>query len=759
MTALPEDDFLLLHGADPTERIVALEVAGKEALLFIRTPEDRIIVRREPFVPWFLISDPNLLPEAAPGAYRIQKLTGSGLLKYLIEVDDWSRLWGLIGAAVAAYNEKHGCHCSSWRDICWLHVVTRPESQHLIRTGKSLFKGMQFEELHRFQIDLETVCRPGQNFPDASHPESAIVIAAMSDNRGWSHVIDLREITEPELLRQVIETIRRLNPDVIEGHNILGFDLPYLAQRCARYGIKLALGRDGSAPQVEERAGRPVPRAFSADTFHIYGRHIVDTLPLVQRYDTGNEMESHSLKAAAIYFGMASKDRVYVDGAKIGDTWRSDPETLLAYALDDVHETEGLGRLLTRPYFYQTQMVPLSYQRLVASGVTARVESLFLREHLRLRVSVPTPEPPREYEGAFTHTYMRGVVRNVLYVDVHSLYPSIIAAYDICPAKDDLHLIPRTVRLLLRQRLAAKHAAAQASDPDEKRRHAAISDAFKVLVNAIYGYLGFGPGLWNDPDQADRITSIGRQIINQIINFVRDSGGQPIEADTDGLYFVPPPQVVTSEQQEQYVKQLSAQLPPGIEAGLQGRYEAMLSHADKNYALLHTDGKVTIRGSALRSQGLEPYLRRFLREAISHMLHGEFSRVADLYASMKKQIEHRTAPLDWFVRSDRLRSSLEEYRLKVEGGIRARSAAYELARQCEGRYGRGDRIRYYFTGRSGRGGNFERPRLAEEYDPAKPDYSVTHYVRRLDEIQAMLAPLFPADQQGLAMGDGQLSLF
>jgi len=203
------------------------------------------------------------------------------------------------------------------------------------------------------------------------------------------------------------------------------------------------------------------------------------------------------------------------------------------------------------------------------------------------------------------------------------------------------------------------------------------------------------------------------------------------------------------------VGELSAALPAGISAGLQGRYEAMLSHADKNYALLDLSGKVIIHGSALRSQGLEPYLRDFLREAITHMLHGRFETVLELHRDMRKRICEKTAPLEWFARSDRLRDSLAEYQRKIEQGQRGRNAAYELAARCGNRFTRGDRIRYYFTGRYGR---LEFPKLAEEFDADKPDYSVSRYSRRLDEVMEMLKSMFPEEKR-LLMLEGQLDLF
>ncbi|OPZ16426.1 MAG: DNA polymerase II [candidate division BRC1 bacterium ADurb.BinA364] len=756
MSETPPSDYELLYGADPTPGIVAIEMQGAEAWLYRRAQNREILRLREPFQPFFLLADPALLPKSAGQACAMRKLEGIGHLKWLVEPDSWDRLWGLIGAATYAYNRRHGTTHASWRDIPDVHVVPTPEAQHLIRTGKTLFKGMEFDDLVRFQIDLETATAPGKSFPHPDDPEAAILIAALADNRGWAETIDLRERSEAELLREVVEAIRRRDPDAIEGHNILGFDLPYLMARCERHGIPFGIGRDASPPEAAPARGRLGARPIAFKDVRIHGRHVIDTLPLAQNCDPTGEIDSYSLKSLARRFGLAKRDRTYVDGAGIGEVWKRDPEKLLSYARDDAEEAAALARLLAPPVFFQAQMAPYPYQRLASLGVTARLEGIFLREHLRVGRAVPAPQPPRPGGGGYTNTFVRGLRRNVLYADVHSLYPSIILSFGIQPKSDELRVVPRTLGAILSRRLEAKRLARTAADPAERARQQAISDSFKILINSIYGYLGFGPGLWNDPAQADRVASIGRDIMRRMIQFIQESGGEPIEADTDGIYFVPPPTVETDAQCEEFVRRMSAVLPKGVEAGCEGRYKAMLSYADKNYALLTEDGETIVRGSAFRSRGLEPFLRRFLREAMGAMLRGRFEDVAQRHREMSRAILRREAPLEWFERLDRLREPLEEYQRKVAEARRGRSAAYELALRHPGRFAQGDRIAYYFAGRNVKGAE-PSPKLAEEFDPQSPDYHIGHYTRRLDETLALLKPLFPENQRDLASGDAQMS--
>src|SRR5204862_202050 len=86
-----------------------------------------------------------------------------------------------------------------------------------------------------------------------------------------------------------------------------------------------------------------------------------------------------------------------------------------------------------------------------------------------------------------------------------------------------------------------------------------------------------------------------------------------IEADTDGVYFMPPPGHTVADEARLLDAGADAP-PPGITLELDGRYPAMVSYKMKTYALLDERGRVTLQGSAFRSRGLEPFHRRFAEQ-------------------------------------------------------------------------------------------------------------------------------------------------
>jgi hypothetical protein len=102
--------------------------------------------------------------------------------------------------------------------------------QYLLRSGRTLFKGMAFEDLRRMQVDIETFTGTDGAMSDASRdPLLAIVL---SDSTGWEEILVVDdpndEAQERAVLEKFVALVRERDPDVIEGHNIFRFDLPYL---------------------------------------------------------------------------------------------------------------------------------------------------------------------------------------------------------------------------------------------------------------------------------------------------------------------------------------------------------------------------------------------------------------------------------------------------------------------------------------------------------------------------------------------------
>ncbi|KAF0215352.1 MAG: DNA polymerase B [Geobacteraceae bacterium] len=739
MNELRFEENQLLFGYDGTEGIVAAELAGRFIRLFIRNREG-VRFKDDPFHPFILLEEKELLAGFA-GDFSISPLAGQGGYRFMAVFKEWRDC-----LAARDFLSKKSGKTPSAPDAPYLYI-SDPVHQHLLSTGKTLFKGLDFTDLKRLAIDIETYCAEGFEFSNPERGEDRIISIALMDERGYSEVLFGREMSEADMLIRLSEAIREQDPDVIEGHNVFRFDLEYIRVRAARYGIKLGFGRDGSEPRVHPSRFTIAERIIDYPRWDIFGRHVLDTYFLLQIYDvSARELENYGLKGAALHFGLAAPDRVYLDGGRIGKIYEEDPALLKRYNLDDVRETLALSRLLSYPYFLQTRMFPYSYQNCVIRGNATKINALFLREYLRRRAAIPKAGGGGSFEGGYNDIFEYGVVGSVVHCDVASLYPSLLLTYNMQSARDTLGLFLPLLKELRDFRLQAKKRAREESDPHRRDYYQALQQAFKVLINSFYGYLGTTIHNFSDPLLAAQVTSRGRETIKAMLAWLQERQAKPVEIDTDGIYFIPPPHVATPDQEEELVKELSMSRPAGIEVELDGRYRAMFSYKMKNYALLGYDGRVTIKGSGLKSRGIEKYLREFMGEMIRFLLLGEGDKIEAMYCLYLQKLRTHEFDITWLAKTETLRESPAGYRQKLKGGKRNPSAAFEIALASPREFRAGDQISYYITGRGKGVTAYENCRPVSLYDPAHPDENVEYYMDKLRQLMNKFVRFLPGEK-------------
>jgi DNA polymerase elongation subunit (family B) len=743
----------MLFGWDETPGIVAVEPEGDRQMRVYRRTAGRLVTESQPFHPVIWLAREDLLANFK-GKVEIQKLAGELFFRHLALFDSWQT----ANEARKLLLKTTGKNPSDKEaPYYW---ISDPVYLHLLLTGQTFFKRMNFSDLHRMQLDIETYCADGFEFPVAQRDEDRIIAIALSDTTGWETVLWGKDLSEPQMLEKLGELIRERDPDVIEGHNIFKFDLNYIAERARRHGIPLHGGRDGRAASAAESRMFIAERTIDYTKWEVAGRHIVDTWILSQFYDvTTRELESLTLKEMARHFDLAEEDRTYIEGSQISRVFDTDPDRLYRYALDDVRETRGVSEILSQSYFIQAQIFPYSYQNTIVRGNATRINSLFIREYLRRRHSLPAPpQEGREYAGGYTGIFQEGVLERVLHCDVTSLYPSVMLSSRVAPRQDTLEVFLPLLADLRRFRIEAKQIAQRSGDPTEKAHYQALQGTFKILINSFYGYLGTAIGNFADFDAAARVTEIGRNILTQMIDWLKAQECRVIEIDTDGIYFVPPQAVSRPEQEDELIRNLGDSLPEGIEVELDGRYRSMFSYKMKNYALLTHSGKLVIKGSGLRSRGLERFQRDFLREFIMRLLGGRSHEIRPLYADLLRKMERHEWEVDDFAKTEALSESLGTYQFKIREKKRNPSALYELALKSGREYQPGDQLSYYVTGTRKNVKVYESCKLASQWDSRQPDENVPYYQAKLTELfekfEGYLPPVHPAQGNlGLSFGE------
>ena len=241
------------------------------------------------------------------------------------------------------------------------------------------------------------------------------------------------------------------------------------------------------------------------------------------------------------------------------------------------------------------------------------------------------------------------------------------------------------------------------------------------------------------------MTAEGRVVVTTIVDRLQALGATVVEIDTDGVYFVPPADARDPAGEARLLASLAAALPPGIQVELDGRYRAMLSYKMKNYVLLDDKGVLTIRGSGLRSRGLELFQRRIMEELFALLLSGRREEIAALVARWKADFAAHRVPARLFMKTETLQDSVDFYRAERARGLRNPSAAYELALGAGRPYQPGDQVSYYLTGRGTNVAVSDAAKLAVSWDPAAPDENTEYYQAKVDELWARFRPFVELD--------------
>src|SRR4051794_11186361 len=593
------EDNQLLFGADKTERIVAIEMGDTGTVrVHRREPGGGTVVDVEPFHP-FVWADADV---ADLGMENAEKLAGNPKYNWLITVDSWKEL-------IALRNGLKNAGRSYF-------AFSDPVQHYLTATGRTLFKGMAMEELKRLQMELISLSGEG-DLAEAS--QNHIASIALSDNSGWEELILVNpadpEESERQAIKRLTSLIKQRDPDVIEGHDLFRFDLPYLVARARKGKTKLDWGRSGGFLRSRPSRLQIAEKTIDYPKFAVDGRHFVDTFLLAQFYDVGmRTLSGFERVDVARHFGFCeSADVSHLTGKELQREYLSSSTRFEKRAICAVQETRAVAELLSPSYFIQARIFPYNYQDVIVRGNATRINALFLREYFRQRHSIPELPIPQTFEGGYTDIFFTGVARNVWHCDVASLYPSIMLQFDCFPATDQLQIFRHLLTDLRTFRLEAKGQMRAEKDAAKQRYFHALQNTFKILINSFYGYLGFAQGHFADFDAAARVTQIGRELLQKMIDWLNARGAQVIEVDTDGIYFVPPVDATPRRAAEETRRGaastiaelrngLAAELPPGIEVEFDEQFEAMFSYKAKNYALLTREGEVVIKGGALKSR-------------------------------------------------------------------------------------------------------------------------------------------------------------
>ncbi|MEZ4315556.1 MAG: DNA polymerase domain-containing protein [Polyangiaceae bacterium] len=438
------------------------------------------------------------------------------------------------------------------------------------------------------------------------------------------------------------------------------------------------------------------------------------------------------------------------------------------YAEDDVHEAAGVARLLGGAAFALARMAPEGTRGWPTPAYDQRYRPMLVR---LICAQAPPSRRTRgdgtSHSGAALHLFATRW-RTGSKADVAESVSILMREHRIGPSRDRLGALLALVEQLVEQRLEAKgRAKGLPPGSPERFTEEAMSAAMKIVVNSAYGYLGaVGLTRFSDVHAANEVTRHGRELLGLICGQLAARGVTLLQADTDGVYFTVP-EGWTEADERRAVAEVASLLPALVRLEFDGRFDAMLSHEPKNYALKKYSGEVVLRGVAFRSSRAEPFGEDMLRRALARLLVGDVAGVREEYVRTVLSLRRRELPSSAVAALVRLTRSREQY-LAIRD--RRRELPYEAALASgSGHWRPGERVRVYRQA-GGRGallpppGDDDRPDGAStsEYSPADPrDYDIEHYVRvlRVNFASRLVRAFAPEDFNAVFEDPEQPSLF
>ncbi|WP_372910023.1 DNA polymerase domain-containing protein [Salinigranum sp.] len=352
---------------------------------------------------------------------------------------------------------------------------------------------------------------------------------------------------EAAMLDAFLTHLEETDPDVLTGWNFEDFDAPYLLDRLEELNPTceedLAIERLSRVNEVW-RGGWGGP--------DVKGRVVFDLLYAYKRTQF-TELESYRLDAVGELELDVGKERYSGD---IGDLWEQEPERLLEYNLRDVELCVEIDRKQEVIAFWDEvrSFVGCKLEDAPTPGDTVDIYVLH-KVHGEFALPSKGTVESEEYEGGAVFEPIVGVKENVTVLDLKSLYPMCMVTINASPetkvdpdayegetyrAPNGTHfrrepdgIIREMVDELLderEQKKSLRNDHSPGSEPYEQfdRQQQAV----KVIMNSLYGVLGWDRFRLYDKEMGAAITATGREVIRFTETVASDLGYQVAYGDS-----------------------------------------------------------------------------------------------------------------------------------------------------------------------------------------------------------------------------------
>ncbi|XP_032865986.2 DNA polymerase alpha catalytic subunit isoform X2 [Tyto alba] len=391
--------------------------------------------------------------------------------------------------------------------------------------------------------------------------------------------------TERTLLGFFLAKIHKIDPDVVVGHNIYGFDLEVLLQRINACKVphwsKIGRLRRSNMPKLGGRGG-------FAERNAACGRMICDV-----EISAKELIRCKSYHLSELVRQILKTERVTILPEEIRNMYSDSPRLMFML------ENTWIDAKFNLQIMCELNVLPLALQitnisgnvmsRTMMGGRSERNEFLLLHAFHEKDYIVPDKQvfkkasqklvdEDEDFEdqnkskiGKKKAAYAGGLVLDpkvgfydkfILLLDFNSLYPSIIQEFNICfttvqrlseaqkraeveeeeeiPELPDpsleMGILPKEIRKLVERRRQVKQLMKQPDlNPDLYLQYDIRQKALKLTANSMYGCLGFSYSRFYAKPLAALVTHKGREILMHTKEMVQKMNLEVIYGDTDSI--------------------------------------------------------------------------------------------------------------------------------------------------------------------------------------------------------------------------------
>lgn len=389
---------------------------------------------------------------------------------------------------------------------------------------------------------------------------------------------------ENELLQLFLDYVKIKDPDIFAGWNIK-FDMIYILHRLKTLNfdyesmspIRKVYYNNGvddmsqSKTEVQNKT-----RSRNEKRISIRGRNVIDVLAGFRRIKW-KQLQSFRLEAVAnSEFGTS---KVSYKGS-IEEFWKNDYENFLKYNLRDVE----LCLAIDNKYSVIDSL--LNIRKIAGAELSdvlqnSKLFDVYILRYCHGKFVLPSKifnkEDHEKVQGGFVLEPFVGIHKNVIVLDLKSLYPSLMLSFNMSPETVDSNgdiIVGNGVRFkketgilkeilvdLINRRDALRAELKKPEIKNDKNLYTNIYKRqyyYKTFTNSAYGitlYPGFR--LYN-PAIGSSITYAGRFLADKIKKYCESFGHKVIYQDTDSAF------IITNEMNKEKNVEIGKQLETGI---------------------------------------------------------------------------------------------------------------------------------------------------------------------------------------------------